>query len=66
MKMELDLPENTKLTPEKIQDLDTLLSLFDHNELKSFYNQKQHTMHITTKKEVEIKNAIENLLTIIN
>lgn len=66
MEMKVTLPQNTTLTPEKIQDLDTFLSLFTAEELQAFYAEKKHTMHITTKEDVELKDAIGNLISLLN
>ena len=66
MKITVNLPQNTTLNERKIKDLDTLLTLFSPEELRQFYQQKQHTMHITTKEDMELKDAIGNLLNIIS
>jgi hypothetical protein len=66
MEMKVNLPENTALTPKKIQEIDTLLSLFEPNELQKFYAKQQHTMQLTTNEDVELKDAIGNLLRLLN
>lgn len=66
MELIVNLPQTTTLTEEKIQNLDTLLTLFSPEELQEFYQKKQHTMQLNTKQDLELKDAIGNLLGIIN
>ncbi len=65
MELCIQLPNNTNLTEEKIKAIDRLCAVFPPEELSAFFSNHQFEMLISDPEQIEMRDAIAELLKIL-